>query len=164
MASGPGLARSSSRAGTGWPARWATSPPTLHCGRALGWSQAAATPSRDTTATTWSTAARNAGRRSRPPTGVGVGSRSGIVALPWCGVVAGWFQPGPVRLLRPHLLALGAVGAEVAPRAERRGAWTEAGRLDTHLLELRVGAPEVGRDRLGLGDLAGERLVGVLVR
>src|SRR6476469_5485882 len=153
MASTAGSAPSRRTTVGGWLARWATSPPTLHSGRALGWCHAAATSSRDTIEMTWSVAARNAGRRSG----------SGRVALRWCGVVAGGLEAGPVGLLGPQLLALGAVRAEVAPGADRRGARGEAGRLDTDLLELGVGTAQVRGDGLGLGDLARERLVGLLV-
>src|SRR6478609_10162144 len=162
MASVAGSPRSRSRAVTGWLARCATSPPTLHSGRALGWCQAAATSSRETMATTWSAAARNAGLRSRSGVVRVVGS--GIVALRWGGLVAGGLEAGPVGLLGAHLLALGAVRPKIAPRADRRGAGREAGRLDADLLELGVGAAQIGGDRLGLGDLARQRLVGVLVR
>src|SRR6478735_6051891 len=105
MASVTGSARSRVRAVTGWLARWATRPPTLHSGSALAWCQAAATSSRDRVA------------------GSAVGS--GIVALRWGRLVAGGLEAGPVGLLGAHLLALGAVRAEVAPRADRGGARRE---------------------------------------
>src|SRR6478736_2282353 len=127
MASVTGSARSRVRAVTGWLARWATRPPTLHSGSALAWCQAAATSSRDRMAMTWSVAARNAGRRSRSGADRVVGSvvGSGIVALRWGRLVAGGLEAGPVGLLGSHLLALGAVRAEVAPRADRGGARRE---------------------------------------
>jgi hypothetical protein len=71
---------------------------------------------------------------------------------------------------RPRTRALdrppvqGTVGTVVAPTAQGRQPWWEALRVGAGHGILRVGAPQVGRDRLGLAHLGDQRVVRVGVR